>query len=59
MFRILLEMGVLLSLVYLDVGRYNSSTPVATNFWLVHSVCVKRDTCFSFMGDKKPKHVTF
>jgi hypothetical protein len=52
MFGILLEMGVLMSLVYLDLGKYNSSLPVATNFWLVPSLCLKRDTCFSFMGDK-------
>jgi hypothetical protein len=39
MFGILLEQGVLLSLVYLDLGRCNSSPPVATNFWTVPSLC--------------------
>ena len=38
MFGILLEQGVLLSLVYLGLGRYNGSPPVATNFWIVPSL---------------------
>jgi len=57
MFGILLEMGILLSLVYLDLGRYNSSPPVASDFWLVPSLCLKRDTCL--WGQKTETYVTF
>ena len=52
MFGILLEMCVLLSLVYLDLGRYNSRPPVAPNFWLVPSLCINAIHVSSLCGTK-------
>jgi hypothetical protein len=52
MFGILLEIGVLLSQVYLDLGRYNNSPPVATNFWLVPFFCLNMIHVSSLWGTK-------